>query len=76
METPMKFLGNWKIKSLTKTLKNWKKKAKERRLETKNLKKRVEELTESRDTWREKYETTLEELKKNGVWKCLRDHDW
>jgi hypothetical protein len=34
---------------------NWKEKALERRLENKALKKRITELTLSRDSWKEKY---------------------
>ena len=48
--------------------KAWKSKAKERRLNNKALKKRIKELTHSRDVWKNKYQKeqrTNEELKKN-----------
>lgn len=54
-----------RIDYIVKSLWAWKEKAKERRSENKALKKRIQELTESRDMWRaralEKGETDFEE---------------
>ena len=41
-----------RIEYIVKSLLRWKVKAKERRSENKALKKRIHELTESRDMWR------------------------
>lgn len=41
-----------RIDYIIKSFNNWKRKAKERRAENKALKKRIQELTESRDMWR------------------------
>jgi len=49
--------------SFVKDSKNWKEKAKARRLEIKALKKRIEELSYSRDNWKNKAETFKIELK-------------
>ncbi len=46
---------------------NWELRAKERRIENKSLKKRIKELTHSRDLWKSKYtetKTSLVEMKK------------
>lgn len=46
---------------------NWELRAKDRRIENKSLKKRIKELTYSRDLWKIKYtetKTSLVELKK------------
>lgn len=57
------------MKFFTKqTKKDWKGKGKKRREENKKLKKRIEELSISRDKWKEKYkksEGKREEDKKN-----------
>ncbi len=46
---------------------NWELRAKERRIENKSLKKRIKELTYSRDLWKSKYtetKTSLVDMKK------------
>lgn len=46
-------------------LNSWKEKAKERRLKIESLKKRIKELTKSRENWKEKYK--LEKLEKESI---------
>ena len=64
------FRYEMRIDYLLKSFKKWKDKAVKRRYENKALKKRIEELTESRDMWRaralekEKNESIEEDEKK------------